>query len=291
MSDVACARRRTRLAEMLLEKNAHAEAERLLRKVLDMASGDGSGRAAALENLAKAVQGLGKYDEARSLLQDALTLRRGQGDGAAAASPAVSAVLRKLAEVELASVSGGEAAERDVAVARASEAAAEAVSIAEQAREASLVAAAALAATKVPQKESEPQSGGFLAKLWPLQQPGLVLPPRAARPEVATLELAACLRTQAAVLRILTPDVPDTTCLERALDLLTSSWPGKQAAGKPGAAATARLEELREQSICQTLAAFLVVLKRDKGSGAGHSLQDITSMYKERNCAKLMRGM
>lgn len=77
-SDVACTRRRTRLAEMYVQESLPALAEPLLRKVVESTpdtDNDSGTRAAALENLSKCLQEQGKCEESKKLLEDSLAMR------------------------------------------------------------------------------------------------------------------------------------------------------------------------------------------------------------------------
>lgn len=256
--EAACARRRARLAEMLMDDGAHAEAEPLLRRALgalDGVEGAGEGAAAAAESLARAVQGQGRFAEARELLQRALAGRRAHAGGS---HPATAGTLRRIAELEVVALAAGEGsrpAEVALTQLRAAEASSEAVGIAERAYAAAAAAGGAGGAAAAQQ--GPPEERGWLSKLWPKAgQPPAAL--RRLRPDVAALELASCLRAAAVVQQALGEPQQAAGLLQRALVLLEDAWrdiPPPQAGSPHGA----RMEALRQQALCAVLGSMLEV--------------------------------
>jgi tetratricopeptide (TPR) repeat protein len=286
VGEAACARRRTRLAEMLLEEGRPGEAEPLLRRVLDHAAAalgeGGGGVAGAAEALARAVQARGGWDEARGLLQRAVAARRSHPGGGG--HPATAGALRRLAELELAALAAqkeGRPAERAAAQLRAMEASAEAVGVAERAYADAQGARAHVGAAP------NGADGGWLAGLWPWQQRA---PPAAAavqrsRPGVAALEMAHCLRTRAAVLQGVGEPRQAAPLLQRALGVLGDAWPeGAAAPAAPdGEGAEAKVAALRREARCAVLGSLLGVAAQTDGAKSAVAA-DVRCQLEEHGC-------
>jgi tetratricopeptide (TPR) repeat protein len=257
MSDAACSRRRTRLAEMLMQQHRPALAEPLLRKVLDGVDAlDYAARATAAENLAAALRDQNKLEESREFFQQALHARRQCRDSPAGQSLALSGSLRRLADVS-SMIAGRESAEsssRSASLQEAQLAIEEACDVAEVAlKEALALHSSEADSTLVrngndgsegiqEEKTEIAGSGWFASMLASLSAmlPGrqnteeshvalLALRKQRLRPESATLELAACLRTQAALARAVDgSSVEACRLLQRAMVVLEEGWPGKE---------------------------------------------------------------
>ena len=254
-SDAVCSRRRMRLADMLMEERRYSEAVPLLRKVLGEVEMEGVRRAPAAETLARALTELGEFAEAQELLEDSIKRRKEHGGGE---HPATAGAIRKLAEVYLASIKS-KTAPRPADLAglqlSAMEMAQEAVTVAEKAYLASQEAAALRQSGDVVKALNEEKS--WFSKLLSSGKAGESSLPKvlgAARPEIAALELSSTLITKSEVDRLLGGNNTQILIdLQRALDLVTTQWPGEKA---PSEKHSSKIQELRHRGECRALGAL-----------------------------------
>lgn len=306
-SDEACARRRTRLAEMLLTQNEYKEAEPLLRKVLEGSGPQGLGKAAASENLAKSLQGQGRFVEARQLLDSALQTRTNNGRGA---DHSTAAVLRKIAELELlrasSATSNGPAKQQmaNKELSSALQTSREAVIVAERAYQTALSRSNS---RRESNKESsrDDEGGNFLSKVFGFGgvsslKPGKkireVMASKSACPDLAALELAACLRTQASVQLVIGAVDQAAKGLQRALALVTDDWPGQavELSSPPSGAAArsirvGRIEDLRRDAVCEIVWASLRVFQSPElqdRSGNKEKMERLNSVRSQYGCPR-----
>jgi len=283
-SDAATSRRRMRLADMYMDEGNYIDAEPLLRKLLAEANLEGLGRVPAAEKLARALKKLSKYGEAETLLEDAIKRRKEHGGGAGAEHPATAAALRNLAEVRVAMLRNmhGEGRPSEVAgmQLKAVEAAEESLQIAEKAFRSSRRVAQESTSKGVleqPEKSDNTSTSTFswFKQLFSFgnnagtaeQQAlaALTKSLKAVKPEVASLELALSITTRIQVEKALgsLSKIEDSEKeLQRALDLVTSEWPG--AAGDASSPVvgsntnkisgySSKIEEMRHHAICRIL--------------------------------------
>lgn len=281
-SDAACSRRRTRLADMLMEEGRYAEAEPLLRKVLAEAELEGVRRTPASETLARTLKELGKFQEAQELLEDSIKRRKEAGGGE---HPATAGAIRRLAEVHVAAIKSKKQA-RPAELAglqlKALESAHEAVAVAEKAYVASQEAAAARASGDVAKSLKEEERSWF-SKLIPGQKDAAVLSKvlRAARPEVAVLELSSALITKSEVELLVGGDRNEINAdLQRALSLVTTEWPGERTA--PGGHAS-KIQELRQRGECRALLALFQLAQEVHGKTSAE-VKAAQAALKEQGC-------
>ena len=155
----------------------------------------------------------------------------------------------------MAAARGSRPAEVAQAQLLAAQASSEAVSVAEQAYSAAAAAAAAASGKE-----------GWLAKAWGgwRRAAGGALR-RAARPEVAALELGRCLLVQARVQLALSEAPEALGSLHRALGLLAAKPPAATDPQQQGAASE-KLETLRQEALCDVLAALLGATEQVHGA-------------------------
>lgn len=268
-----CVRRRSRLAEMLLERDRVEDAEKLLRNILGyVVSTQGlehANYANAAENLAAALQRKGQWEEARELMHKALETR---STHVGARHPVVAITLRKLAELELAAADAEEAAaaaagqgssSSDAAPAAAQSSSSKASGKAggkgspaaapqlplkdRERRQAVAIAEEALSISQQAYGESlewrrrqgQPESGGLLGWLRP--KPTLAALRRPQRPDSAALEVGHCLHTLSHAHAAVAQPAAAATDLEAGLKLLDDAFP------EAAAARAVRVDEPEEQ--------------------------------------------
>jgi tetratricopeptide (TPR) repeat protein len=327
-SDAACTRRRMRLAEMYIEENNFSEAEPLLKKVLTAAKMEGIGRVPAAEKLARALKELGKYEEAEKLLEDAIQRRKDHGGGAGAEHPATAAALRHLAEVRLAMLVKMQSSGRPAEVAnmqlKAVEAAEESLKIAERALTTSIAvaqetAAAGAASLSKEATVEDSEEGDFIStstawfkNLISFSNSGnsaeqqalarLAKSLKTVKPEVAALELALSITTRTEVEKALgafkVEEIDEE--LKRALNLVTTEWPGGSGGALAAADAAAgsknkncssssgfssKIEEMRHQAICKILQARFDLIKQSVGVKSSQGAE-VAAALTQFNCKK-----